>query len=86
MLLIELKATSRPYQNTTGKKLVLNAATVRGGVLKAGLQYAGNNSFIHGFGLPDCVPFSGDDVAVSLGWAGGTVAPAGTVLSLGHKS
>ena len=68
-------ATSRVYENVTGKSLVLNAATVRGGVLQAGLRHAGNNTFIPGYGLTDCIAFQGDEAAVSIGWSSGRVIP-----------
>lgn len=68
-------ATSRPYENAAGKRLVVNAATVRQGLLKAGIMHAANNTFVPGFALSDCIAFAGDDTAAELTWAGGSTVP-----------
>jgi hypothetical protein len=69
-------ATSRIYTIAAGKQLVINAATYRGGVLRAALLHAQNSTEIPGFGISDCVGFVGDETAAVLAWRGGGTAPS----------
>ena len=74
---MSLPATSRVYTNTAWRRLVVNAATYRDGVLRAALLHARNGTEIPDFGASDCAGFAGDDAAAVLAWRGGAAAPSG---------
>jgi hypothetical protein len=65
---------TKSFADAKGKRLIVNAQTVRGGKLLAELQSDGHP--IEGFSLSDCLAFEGDEEAFTMSWAGGTVVPA----------
>lgn len=60
--------------SVAGKRLIVNAATVREGSVEAELLQG--DQPIPGFTRADCVPFKGDDKAATMKWKGGDRCPA----------
>ena len=70
---MEASLTTHPLA-VGGKRLSINAATVKDGVLRAELLDRAGKP-VNGFGLDDFDPWRGDAKAAQLRWAGGELCP-----------
>ena len=70
---MEASLTTHPLA-VGGRKLSINAATVKDGILRAELLDSMGKP-VTGFGLDDLAPWRGDDKAAQLRWTGGELCP-----------
>lgn len=69
-------ACNVPVERGDGIDITLNASVAPGGSIRAGLLPAGDTlEFLPGFSPDDCMPVTGDGVALPLRWAGGGQYP-----------